>query len=203
MRAAVFLVVLAIHVALFLVFAMHPGPAPLDVDRLTPAIAFFVPREPKSLPAEYANSAPTTAHAGAKQWHRAPQTAEKPEAAVPPQTQPPDNSITPPAAPDWRREMEIAANNQLETVDRQRRQPSVLAPHDFSKVKPGSTDDSRPEFAWDHSATHRVEEMPNGGLLININDRCAIAWVILPFPFCRIGRIPVHGDLFDHMKETP
>lgn len=79
----------------------------------------------------------------------------------------------------------------------------MLAPHDFSGVQPGSTDDSRREFGWDHSATHRVEEIPGGGLLININERCAIAWVIFPFPVCKIGKIPPRGDLFDHMKDAP
>ncbi len=202
MRTAIFLLVLAIHVALFLVFATRP--ASLNLDPRAPGIAFLVPPpKPESLPAEHAIPAPTVAHDGARQGARPPQTAQKTERAASPQTQPPDNSSTPAAAPDWRHEMQIVANNQIETAERQRRQPSVLAPHDFSKVKPGSTDDSRPEFAWDHSATHRVEEMPQGGLLININDRCAIAWVILPFPFCRIGKIPAHADLFDHMKETP
>jgi hypothetical protein len=24
-----------------------------------------------------------------------------------------------------------------------------------------------------------------------------------PLPFCGIGKIPVRGDLFDHMRDTP
>jgi hypothetical protein len=78
----------------------------------------------------------------------------------------------------------------------------VLAPHDFSGVKPGSTDDSRERFAWDHSATHRIEEIPGGGLLVNLNDRCVIALVPFPFPMCRIGKLRANGKLFNHMKDA-
>jgi hypothetical protein len=99
--------------------------------------------------------------------------------------------------------MQIAANNEIEAEARRRQNPSLLAPHDFSGVKGGSTDDTKPRFAWDHAATHRVEEIPTGGLLININDRCAIAWVVVPFLFCRIGKIHAHGDLFGRMKDAP
>ncbi len=99
--------------------------------------------------------------------------------------------------------MEIAANNAVENEERKRQKPSPLAPHDFSGVKPGSTDDSKPQFWWSHAATHRVEEIPMGGLLINVNDRCVIAWMILPMIGCRIGKIPARGDLLDHMKDTP
>jgi hypothetical protein len=108
-----------------------------------------------------------------------------------------------PATPDWRRELQIAANSQMEAEERKRHQPSPLAPHDFSAAKPGSTDDSKPEFGWSHAATHRVEEIPTGGLLININDRCFIAWVIFPFPLCKVGKMPARGDLFQHMKDPP
>jgi hypothetical protein len=131
---------------------------------------------------------------------RAGPAAESPAAPVLPE--PPPESTTPAAAPDWRSEMEIAANNQIENEARKARQPSVLAPHDFSKVKPGSTDDARRKFGWSHAATHRVEEIPTGGLLININDRCAVVWAVLPLALCRIGKIPARGDLFDHMKDS-
>jgi hypothetical protein len=99
--------------------------------------------------------------------------------------------------------MQIAANNEVEAQERRRHTPSLLAPHDFSRVRAGSTDYSKPQFAWNHAATHRVEELPNGGLLINLNDRCAIAWVIFPFPVCKVGKIPVRGDLFQLRKDAP
>jgi hypothetical protein len=198
MRATVFLVVVALHIALFFVFAVRRGSAPGPDATESPTVAFFLPLAPapQTIPAEPEVPRPTaTARAAAR--------TNRPAAFAPPQ--PETEAISPPAAaaPDWPHELEIAANNQLQSAARQRSQPSPLAPHDFSKVKPGSTDDSRPEFGWSHSATHRVEELPSGGLLINLNDRCAIAWVIFPFPVCRIGKIPARGDLFDHLKDTP
>jgi hypothetical protein len=47
-------------------------------------------------------------------------------------------------------------------------------------------------------------QLPGGGLVININDRCAIAIINLAIlPGCKIGHIPVHGHLFKHMNDPP
>ena len=52
-------------------------------------------------------------------------------------------------------------------------------------------------------ATHRLEATP-GGLVVNINDRCAITLVLIfPLPMCKIGRMPANGTLFEHMDEPP
>jgi hypothetical protein len=198
MRPAVFLVVVAIHIALFFMFAVRRGPAPGPDATESPTVAFFLSLAP-------ARAAATTNSpaAIAPQPERSEGNPAKRQGRDVGQPETEAISPPPPATPDWRHELEIAANSQLQSEARRRSQPSPLAPHDFSKVKPGSTDDSKPEFGWSHSATHRVEELPSGGLLINLNDRCAIAWVIFPFPVCRIGKIPARGDLFDHLKDTP
>ena len=195
MRVATIVVVLVIHVVFFLLFALR-SPAPRAGKEETPAMAFLLLRDERPQP-------PTTAQAAqpARPRRATAAPAKSPAAIVTPEREPPSNAITAPAAPDWRHELQIAANNAIEAQERRRHQPSPLAPHDFSGVKPGSTDDSKPRFGWDHSATHRIEEIPTGGLLININDRCVIAWVIFPMPFCRIGKIPVRGDLFEHMQD--
>lgn len=59
-----------------------------------------------------------------------------------------------------------------------------------------------PKFGWDHASTHRLEALPQGGMLINLNDHCALVVYGFLFPFCRIGRIPVNGHLFDHMRDA-
>lgn len=59
----------------------------------------------------------------------------------------------------------------------------------------------RDEFGWSHARTHRVEPLSGGGFVLNITDRCAIVVVLIPMPFCRIGTIPVRGDLFQHMHD--
>ena len=58
-----------------------------------------------------------------------------------------------------------------------------------------------PRFGWDYAATHRVQQLPEGGLLINLNDRCAVVLYVLPIPVCKIGHIPVDGGLFDHLHD--
>lgn len=58
-----------------------------------------------------------------------------------------------------------------------------------------------PEFGWDPASTHRLEALPQGGMLLNLNDRCALVIYGLFFPVCKIGRIPVNGHLFDHMRD--
>lgn len=59
-----------------------------------------------------------------------------------------------------------------------------------------------PGSAWDYAATHRVEALPGGVTVINLNDHCAIAFLwVLPMFGCSLGKIPARGDLFDHMHE--
>lgn len=59
-----------------------------------------------------------------------------------------------------------------------------------------------PRFGWDYASTHRLEALPQGGMLINLNDHCALVFYgLMLFPGCRIGRIPANGHLFDHMRD--
>lgn len=57
-----------------------------------------------------------------------------------------------------------------------------------------------PRFGWDFARTHRVQALPEGGIAINISDRCTLVlYGLMLVPGCRIGRIPAHAHLFDHM----
>lgn len=58
------------------------------------------------------------------------------------------------------------------------------------------------EFGWDYAPTHRVESLPEGGLLINLNDRCVLVLAPLPFPVCGIGTKEANGKLFEHMRDA-
>ena len=61
-----------------------------------------------------------------------------------------------------------------------------------------------PGIAWDYAATHRLEGGPSGSLIFHVNEHCAVGfWIILPFFGCQIGKIPVRGDLFDHLHDNP
>jgi hypothetical protein len=111
---------------------------------------------------------------------------------------------TPPAPLDWRAEAELAIQQRAE---------SAMAPAPRALDKHGAGADlngglgpdpkQKADFGWDHSHTHRIEGMEGGGILIHINDRCVLVLFPLPFGGCGIGKIPVRGDLLDHMHDEP
>jgi len=45
--------------------------------------------------------------------------------------------------------------------------------------------------------------LPDGGMLINLNDRCVIVFTPFPFPFCGLGKKPANSHLFDHLHDPP
>jgi hypothetical protein len=195
MRMATLIIVLTIHALFVILFALSRGPqrwigqtaAPLTTLILLPEVV---------KPVESVPTPPVAARAARR---AAPVTAP----TVSPAPEPDSSSLTPTPAPDWRAEAGIAANNVLEAERRKREHPSVLEPHDFSGVTPGSTDTSKPKFGWSHVRTHRVEGSP-GALVVNVNDRCAITLLLIfPFPMCKVGKMPASGNLFEHMYDLP
>jgi hypothetical protein len=59
-------------------------------------------------------------------------------------------------------------------------------------------------FTWDHVHTQRVEHLAGGGLLVWLNDHCAVAiYALLVLPGCAIGHIESNGALFQdtHLEE--
>jgi len=59
-----------------------------------------------------------------------------------------------------------------------------------------------PEFGWNHAHTHRVEQLPGGGVVLNLSDRCVLVFAPFPFPFCGVGTKPANGDLFKDLKDS-
>jgi hypothetical protein len=94
---------------------------------------------------------------------------------------------------DWDAELARAAEDAARGVAGEK-------PRDFGFPKI-ETPAKRAEFAWNHAATHRVESIPGGGLLVNLNDNCVLVFVPLPFVFCRPGRKPANGQLFHEMVQ--
>lgn len=197
MRVATFVVVLICHALFILALAVHRQPPTGPVEERAASIAFFVEppvRERPLQPREPVENPQRTAR------RPAPRDPAPNAIVEPPEPPPQSTAITIAAAPDWHNELQIAANDLLAKQQREHQQPLLPAPHDFSGTTPRAP---RKPFGWDHAATHRVEEIPTGGLLININDRCVLVWAILPMVGCRIGKLPVRGDLFDHLKDAP
>lgn len=104
-----------------------------------------------------------------------------------------DNAIHP--APDWSEELKLAAKDSLAKELAQKQHES-----DFSHAFPSQPKKAQ-EFAWNYAATHRVEAIPEGGILIHLGDHCVLVLIPLPLVGCSIGKIPVNGDLFEHMHE--
>lgn len=110
-----------------------------------------------------------------------------PELTAPRPIAPPATNETPvPPIIDWQREAEEAARKQA---------LEAPAPGEAGKPKP------KHEFAWSHSSTHRIEPMENGGFIVWINDNCGVAIGIMAMPFCKLGKKPPRGDLFEHMND--
>ena len=61
----------------------------------------------------------------------------------------------------------------------------------------------KPEFGWQRWRLHRVEAMPQGGLVVHLSEHCVLVISALLMPACKIGKIPARGDLFDHMDDAP
>jgi len=94
-----------------------------------------------------------------------------------------------------------AGAQAAERDTRERRQRERFAPPRNEAFAPRT---SSSEFPWYHATTHRVESLEGGGTLINLNDNCVLVVIgLIPFPTCKLGKIPARGDLFEHMHDAP
>ena len=102
---------------------------------------------------------------------------------------------------DWAAAAQGAAAREAARDDEERRRAMAQRPRPSPALAPPV---HRPEFHWDHARTHRVEPLAGGGSLLNLNDNCVLVVIgMIPFPTCKLGKLPARGDLFDHMHEAP
>jgi hypothetical protein len=104
-----------------------------------------------------------------------------------------NNAIHPP--PDWAAELSRAARDAVSNESPQNTRDFGF-PH-----SPAAKPDKAGQFGWDYTATHRVESLPEGGLLVHINENCVFVLFPLPFVGCGIGKKKANGELFDHMRD--
>jgi hypothetical protein len=104
------------------------------------------------------------------------------------------NAIYPPI--DWDAELARAAQGARAGVPAE---PKNFGYPHHSAIPPMKT----PDFGWSHAQTHRVESLPDGGVVINLNDNCVLVLNPLPFAMCSPFNKKADGDLFEHMRETP
>jgi hypothetical protein len=103
-----------------------------------------------------------------------------------------NNAIQAPT--DWAGELSRAARDAASDESTQK-------PRDFGFPHPSSAPGKASQFGWDYVATHRVESIPEGGLLLHLNENCVLVLFPLPFVGCGIGRKQANGDLFEHMRD--
>lgn len=161
---------------------------------------------PKSTPLEVsifaAASRPRPAPLPRKRRHPTPGPPPPIQKELSPVAAPIERPITVPPLPkpaprapiDWRQ----AVQGEVR-AEQSRSRPRKL---DFGFPQEPATVAPAPAFGWDYARTHRLEELPGGGTIINLTDHCAIVFYVLPIPVCKIGKIPANGHLFDHMRDS-
>lgn len=97
------------------------------------------------------------------------------------------------ASVDWQQAMQREVREQSRSRANEL-QLGFLRPPPISPAAP-------PAFGWDYAHTHRLVALPEGGMLINLTDRCALVLYGLLFPVCKIGSMPTNGHLFDHLHD--
>ena len=127
--------------------------------------------------------------------------------SVVPQGPPSSNAITvaPPiqvqTLPDWRAEAERGVARYGEQLAEEDRLATSIGRHEPPReplVAP-----TTPDFAWSKAHTERVSAIEGGGMMIRLNERCAIVIVLVPMPACAFGKIKPRSDLFEHMNDPP
>jgi hypothetical protein len=193
LRPTVLLLVVVIHAALLLV-ASRRATRVVDTRSEEPLI-FLALRDHAQVPA---SAAPTPAVPRKK-----PVAPRDTQLVIIPAPAPPaaDNASAP---IDWNAEAELAIKQYAELA--MATPPRALDKHgagaDFNGGL-GPDRGKKPDFAWDRTHTQRIVPIEGGGMLIRLSDHCVLVVFPLPFVGCGIGKIPVHGDLFDHMHDEP
>ena len=123
--------------------------------------------------------------------HRVDRRPKSPSIA--PRSNDEDNAIHP--APDWTAELQLVAKHAVAKELAQKRHEL-----DFAHAFPLQPKKSQ-QFAWDYAATHRIEAIPGGGILVHLNDNCVLIIFPLPLIGCGIGKLPANGDLFEHRRD--
>jgi hypothetical protein len=114
--------------------------------------------------------------------------APSPEA----ESSPPSTAITPPV--DWNAEQSLAGR-AASGIDAQHPLRDFGVP-----ARPPTTADY-PQFDWDYARTHRVESIPQGGVIIHLNDNCVLVLSPLPLALCSPFKHEANGELFKHMRD--
>jgi hypothetical protein len=193
LRPTVLLLIVAIHTALLVVASRQVT----RVDRRSdePLIFLALPGHPQ---------VPTPVGSADARPRNKPVAPRDSQFVTIPTPAQPSSADNPPALIDWNSEAGLAIKRQAELAMATR--PRALDKHGAGADLNGGLDpdlEGKSDFGWDRSHTHRVESLEGGGILIHINERCVVVLIPFPLPFCGVGKIPVRGDLLDHIHDEP
>jgi hypothetical protein len=193
LRPAVLLLVVAIHAALLLVALRRV--TRVDMGGEEPLIFLALSEHAQAL----APGAPA-----AERLRKKPPAPHDTQLVTVPTPVRPSVADRAPAPIDWNKEAEDAIKQHAELA--MATPPRALDKHGAGADLNGGLGPDRrqkSEFGWDRTHTQRIEPIEGGGILIHLSDHCVFVLFPLPFAGCGIGKIPVRGDLFDHMHDEP
>ena len=194
LRLSILLLVAALHAALLLMALRWQARFELRIEE--PLVFLALPAHMQS--AEGALPPPSV-----PRKEQPPPTHDTQLVIVPPPAEPPPAEQKP-AIIDWQAEAVLTAKHQAQSA-------AAAPPRALDKqlggmyvdVGPGLDPWNTSEFGWDHARARRVETIEGGGSMLWLNDRCfVVLYGVIPFPMCGVGKIPVRGDLFDHMRDS-
>lgn len=110
-------------------------------------------------------------------------------------------SEEPPAPIDWKAEADSTVKRQAELASAP--PPRALDQHAGGGDLSGGLPDrkKKADFAWNKNS-QRVQVLP-GAVVVHLSDHCVLVFFPFPMVGCGIGKIPVRGDLLDHMRDEP
>jgi hypothetical protein len=207
-RMVLFATIVVAHVLAVLYFPARLVPPDTPGQQITFATLMVpVPIEPQPWrPNQHRQAAATTSRRPAPRMRATGSTGadHTNQDAVASSDVQPDAAPNPAPSIDWVKAAQIAADNRVRRDAEAARQAGALSQW-RSHVMPSPYAPERPGFRWDYAQTHRLESSALG-LNINLNDRCSLLislYMMMIMGGCKIGEMPVHGDLFMHMKDDP
>jgi hypothetical protein len=202
-RFLVLIVVVAVHLGLVAVFAVSGGRPRERLEEEPSITVVFLPEISTAQPVSRSNPASGAARGSApgasKRVAPARTLAPPDSSAIAPRLNEVEE-LPAPASIDWSKEATLSASRQIESMEDARRRAGAFTPWEANRAPPRK---SKPEFGWSHARTHRIEALPEGGTLLWINDRCALAISGGLFPVCKLGKIEPRGDLFEFLHDPP
>ena len=228
MRFAIFVAIVAAHIALIWYFlTLWHLARPEEDDQSSMTLVFLTP--PELTPRPESPSAPENSNAGDERqraW-RAPllyrneqgslqQAASVPhptlQAESPQPTGQSENAESPTEAVeateasaranvDWRDDAAIVAEADAQHIVESEDRAARQAGALAAMIKPlAGTRVRGPSFHWDPNPRYRWQRAAGGGFVIPLNDHCEIFVLIFVWAGCSIGELPpAHGDLFKNM----